>query len=93
MRVLFSLILTISFARRAQSKKQKGDSSIPLPTTEPTVVKRPLRPLRPSPPLPRPRLLRGQGGRTSFRSRWPARSWPALDLSLLKDTSLCIFPS
>ncbi|HEY4770346.1 MAG TPA: hypothetical protein VIH51_06955, partial [Myxococcales bacterium] len=87
MRVLFSLLLTISFAAAAQSKKQKGDSSIPLPNTEPTVVKPATAPAASTPP---PAAQAKADDVLPLPVAGP--ELPALDLSLLKDTSLCIFP-
>ncbi len=86
MRALFALIFTISFAVSAQSKKQKPDDSIPLPTTEPTVVK-------PAPAPPPPAAAQKPPQKTEEALPLPASGdQPSLDLSLLKDTSLCIFP-
>src|SRR5882762_11999557 len=90
MRVLFSLLLTISFAAAAQSKKQKGDSSIPLPNTEPTVVKPAAAPAAAVPAASTPPPATKADDVLPLPMAGP--ELPALDLSLLKDTSLCIFP-
>ena len=87
MRALFSLLLAISFAAAAQSKKQKDDSSIPLPNTEPTVVKPAAAPAASTPP---PAAQAKADDVLPLPVAGP--ELPALDLSLLKDTSLCIFP-
>ena len=91
MRALFSLLLTISFAAAAQSKKQKGDSSIPLPTTEPTVVK-PAAPAAAVPAASTPPPAAPAKADDVLPLPMAGPELPALDLSLLKDTSLCIFP-
>src|SRR3977135_1834823 len=90
MRALFSLLLTISFAAAAQSKKQKGDSSIPLPTTEPTVVKPAAAPpAAPAPPPSTPTPAAQATADDVLPLPMVGPELPALDLSLLKDTSLC----
>ena len=92
MRVLFSLLLTISFAAAAQSKKQKGDSSIPLPNTEPTVVKPAAAPAAAVPVASTPPPAAQTKADDVLPLPMTGPELPALDLSLLKDTSLCIFP-
>src|SRR6202011_2404548 len=91
MRALFSLLLAISFAAAAQSKKQKGDSSIPLPTTEPTVVKPAAAPppaaAAPAASTPAPASQAKADDVLPLPMVGP--ELPALALSLLKDTSLC----
>src|SRR6266850_1842505 len=92
MRALVSLLLTISFAAAAQSKKQKGDSEIPLPNTEPTVVKPAAAPAAAVPAAsttPPPAQAKADD---VLPLPMAGPELPALDLSLLKDTSLCIFP-
>src|SRR5882762_4511885 len=96
MRALFSLLLMISFAAAAQSKKQKGDSSIPLPNTEPTVVKPaaapPAAPAAPAPAASTPPPAAQAKTDDVLPLPMAGPELPTLDLSLLKDTSLCIFP-
>jgi len=98
MRALFAVVLAAAFsASAAESKKQKADD-IPLPTTEPTVVKPAAAPPQtqtqtiPPPtvaPTPKPAPPRTDD---VLPLPTPGPEMPALDLSLLKDTSLCIFP-
>jgi len=92
MRALFSLLLTISFAAAAQSKKQKDDSSIPLPNTEPTVVKPAAAPAAAVPAASTPPPAAQAKADDVLPLPVAGPELPALDLSLLKDTSLCIFP-
>src|SRR5258705_4127661 len=92
MRALFSLLLTISFAAAAQSKKQKGDSSIPLPNTEPTVVKPAAAPAAAPPAASTPPPAAAAKADDVLPLPMAGPELPALDLSLVKDTSLCIFP-
>src|SRR6267378_2639391 len=92
MRALFSLLLTISFAAAAQSKKQKDDSSIPLPNTEPTVVKPAAAPAAAVPAASTPPPAAQANADDVLPLPGVGPELPALDLSLLKDTSLCIFP-
>jgi hypothetical protein len=102
MRALFALILATAFsASAAESKKQKSED-IPVPTMEPTVVKPAVAPppapsqtippptVAPTPtPTPKPVQPRTDD---VLPLPTPGGDLPALDLSLLKDTSLCIFP-
>src|SRR5262244_3380582 len=89
MRARFALFFTVSFAvSAAQPKKQKPDDTIPLPTTEPTVVKPAA---APPPPPPAPAQKPPQKAEEVLPLP-TSGDQPTLDLSLLKDTSLCIFP-
>jgi len=101
MRALFAVVLAAAFsASAAESKKQKADD-IPLPTTEPTPVKPAVVPPPPAQtqtqtippptvaPTPKPAPPRTDD---VLPLPTPGPEMPALDLSLLKDTSLCIFP-
>ena len=105
MRALFALALTVSFAvSAAQSKKQKPDTSIPLPTVEPTEVKpAPATPAPNTAPAPAPAAAAPAVSTPAPKAAQskaddvlplptPGPEMPALDLSLLKDTSLCVFP-
>ena len=88
MRALFALVLSVSLvASAAQPKKQKPDE-IPLPSTEATPVKPPAAP----PPAPAPVPKAAQPKTEEVLPLPTGGDLPALDLSLLKDTSLCIFP-
>ncbi|HYS10637.1 MAG TPA: hypothetical protein VEP66_17995 [Myxococcales bacterium] len=93
MRALFVMVFMFSFAvSAAQSKKQQKPDDIPLPTNEPTAVKPAPTPPPPAPAAPAPAPQK-QTQKAEDALPLPASSdQPALDLSLLKDTSLCIFP-
>ena len=104
MRALFAVVLAAAFsASAAETKKQKADD-IPLPTTEPTPVKPAAAPPAPSqtqtipPPVVAPTPVAPTQKPAPQRADdvlalpTPGPEMPALDLSLLKDTSLCIFP-
>jgi hypothetical protein len=100
MRSVFALVLMVSFAvSAAQTKKQKADE-IPLPTTQPTAVK-------PSPATTPPAATPSAAPAPAVATPAPkpvqpkpddvlplpaGSELPALDLSLLRDTSLCVFP-
>src|SRR5437899_1474961 len=88
MRTLVALVFTVSFAvSAAQSKKQQKPDDIPLPTTEPTVVKP-----APAPPAPAAAAPAQKQTAEDVLPLPASSDQPPLDLSLLKDTSLCIFP-
>jgi len=101
MRALFAVVLAAAFsASAAETKKQKADD-IPLPTTEPTPVKPAAAPPAPSqtqtipPPVVAPTPTAKPAPQRAddvLALPTPGPEMPALDLSLLKDTSLCIFP-
>ena len=88
MRVLFALVLAVSFAASAQSKKT--DQTAPTPSQEWGV------------PKPAPQTSSGWNSPATtpppakvdeaLPLPLPGPEQPALDLTLLKDTSLCVFP-
>src|SRR5258705_10525244 len=92
MRALFVMVFMFSFAvSAAQSKKQQKPADIPLPTNEATAVKPAPTPPPPAPAAPAPGPQK-QTQKAEDALPLPASGdQPSLDLSLLKNTSICIF--
>jgi len=94
---VFALALAVSFASSAQSRKQKPDMSIPPPPADEVTPAKPT-PTQAAPPAatapvaaPTPKPVQPKPDET-LPLPMAGPELPALDLSLLKDTSLCVFP-